>query len=610
MANSKDCSFLPPRILTFGGLVFLLMFFFFISASSQAEVVVNGTTFSGSGTYDQAVNSTSDLTVTPDDGATITFANNIVTTGTFTLSKGKSSVVFNGNNNSVSRLITKCSSETNNAQFIINGNLTITDNIDSLYLTHSGGTSHLYINPGATLTAAGAISINTANNSQGIVHQLGGTVNFNTANRYFRIGHFNNKNYTSQYNISGGTLNVPNISTSVGHNANGELNILDGVANLKGLILSEGNAKGFLNLFGGELKIGSNGVSMLSGKETPSVNLGQGTITAAESHTWASDIPITLTGRSSDGVIYNQHGILETAGSDVPGGVTIFNTDENKTITISGVISGVGALTKTGTGTLTLSQAPAYTGNTTIESGTLELTAGGTLNNLSGGSDSNPVTLEATGKALTLNNTEMTKFIGSITASSVTVKAKDDAPFQIYTAANGLVDAGSFVVSSGRVDVKGYMKGAVEVGENATFSPGNSVGNVSIDGDFTLNGDLLIEVDATGADTLVCDGFTLNGGTAILNWQDDEIPFFATCDLITSTSDLSDVYANLEENLDFSTSPKVEQLFNDGYITLALAGDSNNIIRLSIDRNAVPEPSTWALLALGVIGLMYWRKRK
>ena len=26
--------------------------------------------------------------------------------------------------------------------------------------------------------------------------------------------------------------------------------------------------------------------------------------------------------------------------------------------------------------------------------------------------------------------------------------------------------------------------------------------------------------------------------------------------------------------------------------------------------SGVPEPSTWALLILGVIGLMYWRKRK
>ncbi|MBR6436965.1 MAG: PEP-CTERM sorting domain-containing protein, partial [Thermoguttaceae bacterium] len=28
-----------------------------------------------------------------------------------------------------------------------------------------------------------------------------------------------------------------------------------------------------------------------------------------------------------------------------------------------------------------------------------------------------------------------------------------------------------------------------------------------------------------------------------------------------------------------------------------------------VDANAVPEPSTWALLILGAVGLMYWRRK-
>ncbi|MBQ6616828.1 MAG: PEP-CTERM sorting domain-containing protein [Thermoguttaceae bacterium] len=177
-----------------------------------------------------------------------------------------------------------------------------------------------------------------------------------------------------------------------------------------------------------------------------------------------------------------------------------------------------------------------------------------------------------------------------------------------YSAANGAVQNESLLISSGHIDVKGYMEAAIKVGSDATFSPGNSVGRVVTTEDFTLDGTLLIEVDKTGADTLTCDTFTMNGGTVVLDWQNDEIPFFATCNIITSTSDLSDVYDNLLENLDFSTSPTVQQLYDDGYISLALAGANNNIITMSIDRNAVPEPSTWALLALGVV-VLFLRKR-
>ena len=37
---------------------------------------------------------------------------------------------------------------------------------------------------------------------------------------------------------------------------------------------------------------------------------------------------------------------------------------------------------------------------------------------------------------------------------------------------------------------------------------------------------------------------------------------------------------------------------------------NNGVLSTTVDANAVPEPSAWALLILGAMGLLYWRKRK
>jgi fibronectin-binding autotransporter adhesin len=56
------------------------------------------------------------------------------------------------------------------------------------------------------------------------------------------------------------------------------------------------------------------------------------------------------------------------------GQVAFFNSNgSGNTITVSGVISGDGGLTKNGAGTLVLSAANTYTGDTTLENGTLKL---------------------------------------------------------------------------------------------------------------------------------------------------------------------------------------------------------------------------------------------
>ena len=188
------------------------------------------------------------------------------------------------------------------------------------------------------------------------------------------------------------------------------------------------------------------------------------------------------------------------------------------------------------------------------------------------------------------------------------VKKTGDGTLQIYTAAAGLVDADSFVVSSGRLDMKEYFSGTLEIGElidgsytEATFSPGNSVGSLDIVGTFILNSGstLLIEQDATGIDTLSATTVFVESDS-ILDLPIDSLQPGMSTPIIQSTNAFEGAMANDEFWNKLLTS-------EDAYYW-NLKVVNGNTVMASVDANAVPEPSTWALLALGVV-VLFLRKR-
>ena len=75
---------------------------------------------------------------------------------------------------------------------------------------------------------------------------------------------------------------------------------------------------------------------------------------------------------------------LNTAGNVVLGDNTLTIGSDNSNSTISGTISGLGGLTKLGTGTLTLTGKNFFSGVTTISGGTLQVGNGGATGNIGG----------------------------------------------------------------------------------------------------------------------------------------------------------------------------------------------------------------------------------
>ena len=192
---------------------------------------------------------------------------------------------------------------------------------------------------------------------------------------------------------------------------------------------------------------------------------------------------------------------------------------------------------------------------------------------------------------------ETYNYNGSV-ANNVNI-VKTGAGTQQFNLAQDATFAKEILVTNGRLDMKEYYTGLLTVKSGGVFSPGNSIGTLNLAGDFNLDGGtLLMEIDSTGSDQLIVTGrLNLGDNSSIL------------LDFVNGLSPNEEFAVVLDA--DNSADLDVLSFVDSSYFSYLSYENGSGLWVLSgkVDANAVPEPSTWALLTLGVFSLLFWRKR-
>jgi autotransporter-associated beta strand protein len=399
---------------------------------------------------------------------------------------------------------------------------TLTFDATSTYNPANGIAGLMTIN-GATAVVNLAGAYNTSNGNGNAIFQIqgGGTLNFTgtsnlsltTAGAGIRIGEAS----AGTFNMTAGTFNYTVITGSnlvVGRTSggNGTLNISGGTftfngAGTGGFILSnDANTTSTVNLSNTGSLIVNGSVFRIGGTatSTATINLDGGTFTLAVSPTAAGTSVFNF-----NGGLFKSNAALAVGSltrANVRNGGANFDTfggtiTMNQALEHSNVLGDNaidGGLTKTGTGSLTLTDVNTYTGNTTVSNGSLTLSGSGSI------ATSSTVILAAA---------------GTLSTAAVTGGTNFDATSNQFALASGQTLKGT-----------GTVSGPITVRAASILAPGASPGALTLTTGLTTqaNGTFAIGVydgttpalPTTGLSSVNANSnnfLTITGGTTVID---------------------------------------------------------------------------------------------
>ena len=225
-------------------------------------------------------------------------------------------------------------------------------------------------------------------------------------------------------------------------------------------------------------------------------------------------------------------------------------------VTVGGIISGLGAVTQTGTGTTTLARVNGYVGATDILSGTLAIGNGiGGNGSLGSGAvlDNATLAFNNLGSILTVANaisgsgSVIQDGLGSktILTGASTYTGSTNVATGILTV-DGSIASSSVTVSGGTLGGNGTV-GATSVLGGATLAPGDTLGTLRVGSGLTLSSGSTYAVDIStlaADETIVSGTATLNGDLNI-SFQNGAYAAGKTYTILSATGGLGGTFAHV-----------------------------------------------------------------